>query len=1245
MAARSRTLKDAARDITSALSAGEAGGGMRKALFAAVVGFLLVTAASTGATLWFMRTERIESATHINKSLALVIQEQTAEVLAGAERTLSRAAERLAWEQGVGAIAEEAARAALRASLANSRFLRAIFVLDARGRIAFDSDIGNIGVDLSDRQYFRVHRDDPKRGLHMGDPVVSRSVGTWFVSISLPLLSSDGRFDGVIVAALELLNLEKVWGGVDIGENGSIALVRRDGTLYMRSPYREGLLGKTYPFTPYFTGLMEAAPAGSATTVSPVDGKIRIVSYRVLPAHPDLVLLVGRSMDLILAPWRRGVAVAVAIWLASAAAVGAFAFWLQVVWRREQTGQERVGKELRESESVASASVAEFRALFDHLPVGISESTVDGRIIAVNAAWRRMYGYGATDAVAGIDAAGFWADSSDRARMFDQLAGEDHAAEVEALRNRRDGTKFLAELHTRGTVDADGKLQKLRSIHLDITDRKRREELAAARHAAEAKYSTMFDTMPVGVMETGPDGSIIAANPAARRMFGFGENEDLSGVSIADRYADPADRARIFAEHLRAGGKPMRFEVRRRRRDGSVFWAEQHVSADLDAGGRPALLHSAIVDITDRKLREEQEAAARAMEAGYRALVDEIPVGILETTPDGDILTANPAWRRMYGFAAGEDLSAHNVREIYADPGTRDGRLAELRRANAPVKIEIHARRRDGAEFWAEVHASAILRPDGQLQKLRGVHLDITDRKLRERQKAARRATEANYGALIAASSAAIIALDNAGNVTVWNPAAEKLFGYAAREVLGKPLPTVVEDQREEFERGLRRVMSGETLNDIQRVRRTKDGRLVAISTRVAPIFGSDGKQSGSIAVVTDLTERLALADQLRQAQKMEAVGQLTGGIAHDFNNLLTVILGSAETLSEELADDPRLRRLAEMTGAAAQRGAELTKNLLAFSRKQSLEPKPTDINALVSRLKELLRRTLGEQTEIKTAPGKGLWAAMTDPAQLETALLNLAVNARDAMPGGGKLVIETANIELDQDYARANHGVVPGPYVMIAVSDTGEGMTPEVLAKAFDPFFTTKEVGKGTGLGLSMVYGFVKQSNGYIKLYSEPGHGTTVKLYLPRAAGAAGPDAASARPAEMRGGDETVLVAEDDELVRTHVASLLTGLGYRVLAARNGPEALDVLRQDRKIDLLLTDVVMTGGMNGMQLAEAAQRLRPALKVLFTSGYPGGAIAAQGKHDSRIDLLSKPYQRHELAAKLRMVLKGKRPGL
>jgi PAS domain S-box-containing protein len=396
--------------------------------------------------------------------------------------------------------------------------------------------------------------------------------------------------------------------------------------------------------------------------------------------------------------------------------------------------------------------------------------------------------------------------------------------------------------------------------------------------------------------------------------------------------------------------------------------------------------------------------------------------------------------------------------------------------------------------------------------------------------------------------------------------------------------------------------------------------------------------------VADEVQERMRAEEALRQAQKMEAVGQLTGGVAHDFNNLLTVILGSLDNMNRELgkvSDDAvrtKLQRMRDMAFLGAERAGRLTSRLLAFARRKPLDPKPIDVNAMLSGISELLRRTIGEQVSLEFVGAGGLWPAMIDQAELENAVVNLAVNARDAMPNGGQLTIETRNVSLDDAYVETlGEPVPPGQYVLVAVTDTGIGMDRETIERVFEPFFTTKEAGKGTGLGLSQVYGFVRQSNGHIRVYSEVGEGTTIKLYLPRSLQKA--ERVEERRRDVpRGSGETILVVEDHDELREHSSEALASLGYRVLTAADGPAALEIIRSSEPIELLFTDVVLAGGMNGRKLAEAAAELRPGLPTLFTTGYTANAIVHNGRLDPGVALISKPFTIEQLARKVQQVL-------
>ncbi|RXH21981.1 ATPase [Bradyrhizobium nanningense] len=416
-------------------------------------------------------------------------------------------------------------------------------------------------------------------------------------------------------------------------------------------------------------------------------------------------------------------------------------------------------------------------------------------------------------------------------------------------------------------------------------------------------------------------------------------------------------------------------------------------------------------------------------------------------------------------------------------------------------------------------------------------------------------------------------------------------------------------------------------------------GRMHHFSVNGQPIFAADGRFMGYRGSATDLTAQHETEERLRQSQKMDAIGQLTGGVAHDFNNVLTVITGTIEIIRDGLADKPELAAIAQLIDDAAARGAEITSQLLTFARRQPLEPREIDVNALVVETVKLLKPTLGEHIEIETRLADDAWSAMADPSQLSSAIVNLAVNARDAMPGGGRLTLETANRELDDTSGDA----VRGAFVMIAVSDTGHGIPADIRERVFEPFFTTKGVGRGTGLGLSMVYGFARQTGGTVAVESEEGVGTVMRLFLPRSKGEAPARTAPVQPLVTARGQETILVVEDDPLVQGYVIAQLGSLGYRTLVAGDGASALVLVAQGAKFDLLFTDVIMPGGMNGRELADAVRLRRPGVRVLFTSGYTDNAIVHEGHLDPGVALLGKPYRKSELSEKIREVLASESP--
>ena len=505
------------------------------------------------------------------------------------------------------------------------------------------------------------------------------------------------------------------------------------------------------------------------------------------------------------------------------------------------------------------------------------------------------------------------------------------------------------------------------------------------------------------------------------------------------------------------------------------------------------------------------------------------------------------------------------------------------------------------------------------------------------------RESMARLTAVVETAVDGFILIDSRGRILLFNPACERLFGYRADEVFQENvkllMPQTYSLHHDEYLRNFLRTGERKIIGiGREVVGRRKDG-----STFPMDLSVGEAKQDGEsifVGIIHDLTERKLTERQLQQAQKMEMVGQLSGGIAHDFNNLLTVIVGNAEHLSEQLKSRLDLRQLADDICQAGERGAELTRRLLAFSRRQLLRPRAIDCHELIASTCKLLKRTLRENIEVTTAFNADAIFAFADSGQLESAVLNLALNAQDAMAAGGRLTISTGIASLDDNDQGVHPDIESGEYAMIAVTDNGEGMTSDVAARAFEPFFTTKEVGKGSGLGLSMVYGFVKQSNGHVSIYSEPGLGTTVRIYLPNVTlnGSRSSSQPAADEDALPRGNETILVVEDDPFVRSSVILRVESLGYKVVLAVDGREAVMKLRTNPEIDMLFTDIVMPGGMSGWEVAELAQQMRPGLPTVFTSGYALEALVDQGRAPMKSIVLTKPYRKAELAHRLREAL-------
>jgi PAS domain S-box-containing protein len=635
--------------------------------------------------------------------------------------------------------------------------------------------------------------------------------------------------------------------------------------------------------------------------------------------------------------------------------------------------------------------------------------------------------------------------------------------------------------------------------------------------------------------------------------------------------------------------------------------------------------------------RKGSERAVRDSEARLRAIIDTALDALIGMNAKGMITEWNPRAEVIFGWRRREAIG-QNLADLIIPPRFREAHERGLRHfmdtGEGPVlkrRVELTGLRRDGTEFPAELSISPLKR--GESYVFNAFLSDITERKRAEE-------IRVRLASIVESSEDAIISKTLDGVVTSWNMGAERTFGYTADEVIGKPIGFLLpQDRVEEESQIIERVKQGEHVTHFETVRRRKDGKDIHIALTISPIEDGAGTIIGFSKIARDITDQKSLEAQLRQSQKMEGVGQLAGGIAHDFNNLLTVINSySAMVLGDLDFSNPFARNGIEQIKEAGHRAASLTRQLLMFSRQQVLEPKVLDLNEVVSNIAKMLRRLLGEDITQVLCLHPVLGRIKIDPGQMEQIIMNLAVNARDAMPGGGQLTIETDNVELDNTYARKHALVQPGPYVMLAVSDTGCGMDAETQARIFEPFFTTKGVGSGTGLGLATVDGIVKQSGGNVWVYSELGKGTTFKIYLPRVEQASELPEPGAAPVELLRGSETVLLVEDDEMVRALAQAILERYGYHVLPARNVHDALRFAQEGpAQIRLLLTDTIMPG-MNGPELAKQVQSIRPEIKVLFMSGYTDKVIACTASFEPGTAFLQKPFTPQTLTRKVHEVL-------
>ena len=773
---------------------------------------------------------------------------------------------------------------------------------------------------------------------------------------------------------------------------------------------------------------------------------------------------------------------------------------------------------------------------------------------------------------------------------------------------------------------------KTDALQREVQEHQRTETARDHYAARERIFGAAVESSNDAIVTKSLDGTITGWNPAAERLFGYAAAEAV-GKSIS--LIVPAERKAEVNDILRRIGWGVtieHYETVRLHKDGHPVEVSLSVSPIKTASGSIIGASKTARDITERKrteqaLRQQMEERRRIFETSQDL--------ILVMDDRGGLVQVSPSCQTILGYRPEEMIGRSGADFIHGDDLEISRREMSAARRGEHTNISdtrgIHKDGRAVALSWLGTWSEPV-------KRYFFIGRDMTEARLA--QETLRESEQLARG-IIDTALDAFVQIDESGSILNWNTQAERIFGWSRRDALGKNLGELIipEIHRATHNSGLERYLrTGESTFLGQRLEieaRRRDGKEIKVELSITALRRRDGVVFNGF--LRDLTDRIAAEDRLRQSEKMEALGQLTGGIAHDFNNILTVITGTIEILADAVENEPQLAAITRMIDEAAARGADLTQHLLAFARKQPLQPRETDVNTLIIDTVKLLRPTLGEQIEIESVFEDEVCIATVDPNQLATAVLNLSLNARDAMPNGGKLILETGSAFLDENYAGLHSDLRPGRYALIAVSDTGTGIPAGILDKVFNPFFTSKGPGKGTGLGLSMVYGFVKQSAGHIKIYSEEGHGTTIKMYLPPGTGASlASEIAVAGAAE--GGHETILVVEDDKLVRDYVLTQLHSLGYATLDAANAAEALALARAGNEFDLLFTDVIMPGTMNGRHLASELQKCKPGMKVLFTSGYTENAIIHHGRLDSGVLLLAKPYRKSDMAIMIRKAL-------